>query len=193
MATVKVKRPADGDYYVAPATEQLLQGDLFTNIPIGMVAPPDAVVLDDGAQRFVTGPFGAGPAMMISPSCTIAAQGSEGGDGQYAHPARTVIPVRPLESLTDAGVITGDNVGHFRADRLVNYLYLPEGPNWPESAGLLYLPMSIHHDVIEGERVAQLTGEAFWQLRYKLMAYYGRFKVDPNAFGKTPGPAARSS
>lgn len=191
MATKKVARPADDDYYVDPWTEQMLQGDIFLNVPLGIIAPPDAIVIEEGERRFVTGPFDAGPAMLISPSCAIAAQGKDVEAGQYAHPARILVPIRPLEQLVDAGAIAGDNVGLFKADRLVNYLYLPEGPEWPESAGLLYLPITIHHEVIVQDRAVQLTGPAFWQLRYKLMAFFGGFKIHPDELGPVPGPGER--
>lgn len=191
MATAKVTRPPDDEYYTDPWTDQLLQGDIFLNVPLGMIAPPDAVVIAEGERRFVTGPFDAGPAMLISPSCAIAAQGQGVEAGQYAHPARILIPVRPLEQLVEANAIVGDNLGHFQADRLVNYLYLPAGTDWPESAGLLYLPITIHHEVIAQDRVAQLTGRAFWHLRYKLMAFFGGFKVHPDEFGAVPGPQER--
>jgi len=191
MATTKVARPPDDEYYVDPWTAQMLQGDIFLNVPLAIIAPPDAIVIEEGERRFVTGPFDAGPAMLISPSCAIAAQGRGAEAGQYAHPARILVPIRPLEQLVDAGAIPSDNVALFRADRLVNYFYLPEGPEWPESAGLLYLPMTIHHDVIVQDRAVQLTGPAFWQLRYKLMAFIGGFKVHPDEFGPAPGPGER--
>ena len=189
----KVARPRDDEYYVDPWTEQMLQGDIFLNVPLGVIAPPDAIVMAEGERRFVTGPFDAGPAMLISPSCAIAAQGKDVEPGQYAHEARILVPIRPLEQLVDAGAISDDNVGLFRADRLVNYLYLPEGPAWPESAGLLYLPITIHHDVIAQDRAVQLTGAAFWQLRYKLIAFIGGFKVHPDEFGPVPEPGERRS
>lgn len=193
MAMKKVARPPDDEYYVDPWTEQMLQGDIFLNVPLGMIAPPDAIVIAEGERRFVTGPFDAGPALLISPSCAIAAQGKDVGPGQYAHPARILVPIRPLDELVQAGAISDGNVSLFRADRLVNYLYLPEGPAWPESAGLLYLPITIHHDVIAQDRSVQLTGAAFWQLRYKLIAFIGGFKIHPDEFGPVPGPGERQN
>lgn len=192
MATEKVARPADDDYYVVPWTDQFLQGDIFLNVPLGIIAPPDAVVMDAGERRFVTGPFDAGPAMLISPTCAMAAQGSEAEAGAYAHPARTLVPVRPLEQLVEAGAIANENLANFRADRLVNYLYAPAGPDWPESAVLLYLPITVHHDVIAPDRAVQLTGAAYWHLRYKLMAFFGGYKVHPSEFGGAPRATERT-
>jgi hypothetical protein len=87
------------------------------------------------------------------------------------------------------------NLGHLRADRLVNYLYLPAdaGLGLPESAALLYLPVTIHHDVIAEDRIAQLTGEAFWHFRAKLMAFCGGFLIHPSEFGDPPDPQARTT
>lgn len=63
MDTRKVERPDDGDYFVSPSSEQFLQGDLFANVPFGLPAPPDAVVVGDDGARFITGPFEAGYAI----------------------------------------------------------------------------------------------------------------------------------
>lgn len=57
MATRSLKRPADDDYYAEPWSENLLQGDLFRDVPLGFVAPPDAVVMSEGQRRFITGPL----------------------------------------------------------------------------------------------------------------------------------------
>ena len=194
MATRKLRRPDDDDYYAAPWSEQVLQGDIFDNVPIGFAAPPDAIVVPEGEQRFITGPFDAGPAMLISPSCAIASQGPAQSSGPYGHPARILIPIRPVEELLEVGRgVTQENVALLRLDRLVNFLYLPAGEHGEESAGLLYMPVTMHHDVIAGSRVSQLTGSAFWHLRVKLMAFYGRFLLDPSELGPVPGPTERES
>jgi hypothetical protein len=190
-ARQKFARPADEDYYVEPWTDQQLQGDVFRDVPFGFVAPPDAVVVDEGLRRFITGPFDAGPAMLISPSCAIAAQGPDLPPGSYAHPARILIPLRPVADLLDARAVNDENLGMLRADRLRNYLYVPEGPEWPESAGLLYMPITMHHDVFAGDRVAQLTGVAYWHLRVKLMVFFGGFVVHPDELGPPPAPQDR--
>jgi hypothetical protein len=187
-----LRRPEDTEYYVEPWSETVLQGDIFRDVPIGFASPPDAVIMAEGQRRFITGPFDAGPAMLITPSCVMAAQGSDAAPGAYAHPARTLIPIRPVEELLSAGAVTEGNLGHLRSDRLRNYLYLPEGP-FAESAGLLYLPITVHHDVIAQERIAQLTGVAFWHLRVKLMAYSGGFLLDPSELGDPPAAQERTS
>jgi hypothetical protein len=106
MSARRLQRPADEDYFVEPWSETFLQGDLFDEVPFAIPAPPDAVVIDEGERRFVSGPFDATPAMLISPSCVIAAQGSNVPAGTYAHPARTLVPIRSIDSLLEAGVIT---------------------------------------------------------------------------------------
>jgi hypothetical protein len=193
VTSSKLQRPADVDYYVEPWSDTFLQGDLFKDVPIGFAAPPDAVVMAEGERRFIAGPFDAGPAMLITPSCVMAAQGEDVAPDAYAHPIRTLVPIRPVADLLAAGAISDQNVGHLRADRLKSYVYLPPLDDLPESAALLYLPISLHHDVIARDRIAQLTGVAFWHLRVKLMAYSGGLVVDSARFGPPPDPRDRAS
>ena len=193
MTKPQFKRPKDGDYFVAPWSVGYLQGDIFKDVPLGFAAPPDAIVMAEGERRFITGPFDAGPAMLLSPSCAIAAQGKEAGEGEYAHPARIVAPIRPVQQLLDAGAVTEQNVDMLRADRLRNYLYLPPRGNSPERAALLYLPITVHHAVIAALRTEQLTGEAYWHLRVKLMAFFGSFLLDHGELGPPPDPTERQN
>jgi hypothetical protein len=192
MSGGRLRRPADDDYYVEPWSDTFLQGDIFKDVPLGFAAPPDAVVMAEGERRFITGPFDAGPAMLISPSCAIAAQGSRTKPTMYAHPARIMIPIRPVTELVENGVVTEQNLGLLRADRLVNYFYLPEIGDQAEGAGLLYLPITVHHDVICDQRTSQLTGAAFWHLRVRLMHFYGSFLLDPSELGEVPEPSSRT-
>lgn len=187
-----LRRPSDEEYFVAPWSEGFLQGDVFKDVPVGFASPPDAVVMAEGERRFISGPFDAGDAMLISPSCAIAAQGATATAGMYAHPVRTLVPIRPVAELLEGGAVTEQNVALLRADRLVNYLYLPAFGDRPEGAALLYMPISMHHEVISEERMAQLTGPAFWQLRVKLMLFYGSFLLDPTELGEPPQPTART-
>jgi hypothetical protein len=191
MSASKLHRPADDAYYVEPWSDTFLQGDLFRDVPVAIPAPPDTVVMAEGERRFVSGPFDAGPAMLISPSCAIAAQGPSVSPGSYAHPARTLVPIRPVDELVNAGAIPEHNLGNLRADRL--RLYLPAMSDLPESAALLYMPVTVHHDVIAQDRFAQLTGAAFWHLRIKLMAFVGGFLLDPSELGDVPAPHERQS
>lgn len=193
MSASKLQRPADDAYYVEPWSDTFLQGDLFRDVPVAIPAPPDAVVMAEGERRFVSGPFDAGPAMLISPSCAIAAQGPSVSPGSYALPERTLVPIRPVDELVHAGAIPEHNLGNLRADRLRNYLYLPAVSDMPESVALLYMPITVHHDVIAEARFAQLTGAAFWHMRVKLMAFVGGFLLDPSELGDVPDPRDRRS
>lgn len=195
----KLKRPADDAYYVQPWSDGFLQGDLFKDVPLAIPAPPDAMVMAEGERRFVSGPFDATLALLISPSCVMAAQGPDVPPGSYAHPARTLIPIRPVSDLVEAGAVPEHNLGNLRADRLRNYVYLPAGPGWaadvewPESAALLYMPITVHHDVIAEDRVGKLSGEAFRHLRVKLMAFVGGFLLDHDELGPAEDDHQRSS
>ncbi len=193
MSASRFRRPDDADYYVEPWSDTFLQGDVFTDVPFAMPAPPDAIVMAEGERRFVSGPFDAGPAMLTSPSCAIAAQGPAVAANSYAHPARALVPIRPIDELVGADAITEGNLGNLRADRLRNYLYLPAGPRWPESVALLYMPITMHHDVIADSRAAQLTGVAFWHLRVKLIMFDAGILIDPSVLGDVPAAQERTS
>ncbi len=193
MSARPLQRPDDDAYFVDPWSDTFLQGDIFDEVPFALPAPPDAVVIDEGERRFVSGPFDATLAMLISPSCTIAAQGKNVPQGTYSHPARTLVPIQPVSALLEAGALTGDTAGHLRADRLRNYVYIPSTPSWAESAALLYMPITMHHDVIADTRVAQLTGDAYWHLRVKLMVYIGGFLLDPTELGPVPAAQEREN
>jgi hypothetical protein len=119
--------------------------------------------------------------------------GPERAARSYAHPARTLVPIRPVDELVAASAIPEHNLGNLRADRLVNYLYLPAVSDMPESTALLYMPVTVHHDVIARDRFAQLTGAAFWHLRVKPMAFVGGFLLDPRELGDVPEPHERQS
>ena len=58
-------------------------------------------------------------------------------------------------------------------DSLINYMYLPEMPEhaFPESVALLYMTVTLHHDMIEGQRITQLTFDAAQQLQRKLVHF----------------------
>jgi hypothetical protein len=192
MSASRLRRPPDENYFIKPWSDTFLQGDIFDHVPFAMAAPPDAVFTDEGDRRFVSGPFDSTLAMLISPSCVIAAQGDV-PPGTYAHPARTMVPIRPLKEMVTSGSVPERNVELCRKDRLRSLLYVPAGISWPESVALLHMPITMHHNVIIEERLAQLTGEAFWHLRVKLMAYTGGFLLDPSELGDPPASTERTS
>jgi hypothetical protein len=164
------RRPT-GRYY-EQRTELLSQGDIFVDVPLAYPAPADSVVLEDdesAARRFLSGPLDFGPAVLITPTCSMRAQSSTPG---YAHPVRSLVPLRPVEELLDLGVIDKAKLGLAQSrDSLINYMYMPADRDLDlaESLALLYMPVTLHHEMIVDQRVAQLTIDAARQLQRKLV------------------------
>ncbi|MTD45585.1 hypothetical protein GKE82_24575 [Conexibacter sp. W3-3-2] len=172
-------RPDDHLYY-EDRTTHLRQGDLFTGVPLGLQLP--AEVFNHGNRKFVSGPFEVGFAMLITPSCSMAAQGEP---GRYAHPFRTVVPVWPLEDLVVQGAIKEASLGQLRKyDHLANYLYLPAiaSAQMPESLALLYAPTTLDHGYLEKQRIAQLSVTAAVHLKRQLARHYGGSLFKHEAF-----------
>jgi hypothetical protein len=165
-------RPEDSSYYEW-RTDYFRQGDLFTEIPLGQPFPPNAVDHKEGTRKFLSGPFEPGFGLLLSPSCSIAAQGAV---GQYAHPHRVVAPILSLERLVEEEAIKAGAVDELRrSDHLVNYLYLPPIPaaKMPESLALLYAPITLHHDYLLDRRIAQLSRSAAIHLKRQLALHFG--------------------
>src|ERR671935_2036852 len=98
------ERPADADYYERDRVELFSQGDLFRDVPLAYPLPAGELLVDEdseGGRRFLSGPREFGPAMLITPSCSLGAQGG----GGYAHPVRTLVPLLPLAELVKRGVV----------------------------------------------------------------------------------------
>ena len=164
-------RPHD-DSYFAERTDYVRQGDLFRDVPLGYPWPPDAIDHSEGRRKFLAGPFEPGFGMLVTPTCSFVAQGESGG---YAHPARSLAPILPLERLVSEGAVKEGSIQDLRTyDHLINYLYVPAIPEdgLPESLALLYAATTIHHDYLENRRLAQLSEEAEIHLKYKLSAMY---------------------
>jgi len=150
------------------------QGDIFFDVPLAYPTPADELVIDDdeqqGSRRFLSGPLSVGPAMLITPTCSMRAQG--GGEDGYAHPVRTLIPLRSVQELLDLQVL--DPAKHRLAekrDSLINYMYVPPSDELgiEESLALLYMPVTLHHEMIDGLRITQLTYDGAAQLQKKLV------------------------
>src|SRR3990170_5391913 len=113
-------RPADAEYYERERVELFSQGDLFRDVPLAYPLPANELLVDEesgGGRRFVSGPLTFGPAMLITPSCSLAAQGTSG----YGHPVRTLVPVVPLAELVERGVIKATALSDLRRfDHLIN-------------------------------------------------------------------------
>jgi hypothetical protein len=152
--------------------------------------PASELVVDEeegrGSRRFLSGPLEFGPAMLITPSCSLAAQREAG----YSHPVRTLVPVVPLEHLVEQGVIKESSLNDLRRfDHLINYLYAPPLEvdelkfSMPESVALLYMPVTLHHAFLDGQRISQLAYRGAQQLQRKLVWFYsGWLEDDLNLF-----------
>ena len=179
------ERPADADYYERDRVEIFSQGDLFRDVPLAYPLPANELVVAEaeagGARRFLSGPLAFGPAMLTTPSCSLGAQGTAG----YGHPVRTLVPVIPLAELTDRGLIKETALSDLRRfDHLINYMYLPPLDidelefSMPESVALLYMPVTLHHAFLEGQRVSQLAYRGAQQLHRKLVWFYSGWLED---------------
>jgi hypothetical protein len=181
---VNHERRPQGPYFEQRGT-LLSQGDLFIDVPLAYPMPADEMVVDaeeEGARRFLSGPLSIGAALLITPTCSMRAQG---GGRDYAHPVRTLVPLRPAEELSDLGIL---DVAKLRVaerrDSLINYLYLPASGEFgiPESLALLYMPVTLHHDMIAETRLAQMTYEASAQLQKKLAWHSTSILLERNDF-----------
>ena len=185
----KPERPPDAEYYERDRVELISQGDLFRDVPLAYPLPAGELVVDEassGSRRFLSGPLEFGPAMLITPSCSLGAQGAEG----YGHPVRTLVPVIPLAELVERGVVKETAVPDVRRfDHLINYMYLPPLEvdelefSIPESVALLYMPVTLHNAFLEGQRVSQLAYRGAQQLQRKLVWFYsGWLEEDLDVF-----------
>ena len=185
----KPERPSDADYYERDRVELFSQGDLFRDIPLAYPLPADELLVDEesgGGRRFLSGPLEFGPAMLITPSCSMGAQGTAG----YGHPVRTLVPALPLADVVARGVVKESALNDLRRfDHLINYMYLPPLEvgelefAMPESVALLYMPVTLHHAFLEGQRVSQLAYRGAQQLQRKLVWFYsGWLEDDLDAF-----------
>jgi hypothetical protein len=181
--TTKPERPPDAEYYERDRVELFSQGDLFRDVPLAYPLPADELVVEasGGSRRFLSGPLEFGPAMLVTPSCSLGAQGATG----YGHPVRTLVPVIPLAELVDHGVVKESALADLRRfDHLINYMYLPPLEvdalefSMPESVALLYMPVTLHHAFLEGQRVSQLAYRGAQQLQRKLVWFYSGWLED---------------
>jgi hypothetical protein len=176
------RRPDDGDYYES-RLELCSQGDIFRDVPLAYPLPADEIVEEGhGSRRFLSGPFDVGLAMLVTPTCSMRAQGAP---DRYAHHVRTLVPLRPFEELVEAGLLDDSTAGLARKrDGLINYMYLPgsEELGLPETLALLYMPVSLHHELLEGQRVTQLAVEGARQLQSKLVWFASSLKLDRTTF-----------
>ena len=183
-------RPSDADYYERDRVELFSQGDLFRDVPLAYPLPASELVVDEaegsGSRRFLSGPLEFGPAMLITPSCSLGAQGAAG----YGHPVRTLVPLIPVEELVARGIVKETALADLRRfDHLINSMYVPPLDldelefSMPESVALLYMPVTLHHALLEGQRISQLAYRGAQQLQRKLVWFYsGWLEDDLDAF-----------
>ncbi len=184
------ERPSDAEYYERDRVELFSQGDLFRDVPLAYPLPASELVVDEAegssSRRFLSGPLEFGPAMLITPSCSLGAQGAAG----YGHPVRTLVPLIPVEELVARGIVKETALADLRRfDHLINYMYVPPLEidelefSMPESVALLYMPVTLHHAFLEGQRVSQLAYRGAQQLQRKLVWFYsGWLEDDLDAF-----------
>lgn len=170
------RRPHGG--YYETRTELLSQGDVFSDVPLAYPTPAGEIAMEEPesaeetARVFLSGPLDFGPAMLITPTCSMRSQTPE---RDYAHPVRTLVPLRPVAELVEAGVLDDAKRGLAeRRDSLINYMWIPGDAalGIDDSLALLYMPVTLHHEMIIGSRATQLTYDATSQLQKKL-AWHG--------------------
>src|SRR5260370_25957696 len=88
-------RPEGDDYYETKRVELMSQGDIFSDVPLLYPGVGVGVIEVAGSRHFLSGPLEPGFAMLITPTCSIHAQGSPG----YSHVVLTLVPVLSVEHL----------------------------------------------------------------------------------------------
>jgi len=73
------ERPSDDAYYERDRVPLFSQGDLFRDVPLDYPTPPREIVADEeaagrGSRSFLSGPLEFGPALLITPTCSMRAQ-----------------------------------------------------------------------------------------------------------------------
>lgn len=162
-----------GSYYET-RIDLYSQGDIFREVPLAYPSPAGEIAIEDPdipeetARAFLSGPLDYGHAMLITPTCSMRSQ-TPGRD--YAHPVRTLVPLRTVTELIDMTILDQSkrNLAEKR-DSLINYMWIPgdEHLGIPESLALLYMPVTLHHAMIADQRVTQLARDAACQLQKKL-------------------------
>lgn len=177
-------RPDDASYFVVGRSRLLSQGDIFGNVPRTYPSVSSAVQTDAlGKRRFISGPLDVGYAMLITPTCSMSAQGADG----YAHPVRTVVPLVSAAEALEARSLTAANIEQARRyDELNNYMYLPPLPGEDTGAmlALLYMPITLGHELLvtEGRLLQQLQETAAKQLLRKLVRYQSGYWIPREVF-----------
>lgn len=136
----------------------------------------------DAAGKHFVGEIALGYGLLITPTCDMAEQH---GEGQMAHPYRTLVPVVPLALVLEQTSALEDSSDLLRSrDTIHPYMYLPPlgGVLEQEAVACLFRPTLVAEDFLADppRRIAQLQPAARRHLKVKLAAYWGRALVDPN-------------
>lgn len=174
MPMSREERPQNEDYYEV-RLPLLSQGDIFRDVPLAYPMPAEEIVEEQadtygGSRRYLSGPLDFGLGLLLTPTCSMRQQGNGGGD--YAHPVRTLAPIWPIEGLGE--MVNESSAGLLRKyDSLISLMYIPPNADLgiPESAALLYMPVTLHHNIIDGQRLTQLAIEGARQLQRKLVHF----------------------
>lgn len=152
---------------------------------MGYAFPENSTFEAGGRRSFLSGPFETGFGMLITPTCSLRSQPAD-AQVPYSHEVRTLVPILPFddEKFVKAGILNADAIKQVRThDSAINYMYLPALSGvMPEGLALLYMPLTMHHDVIDGNRVAQLSLEGARQLHRKLVRFYSGWEEGRDFF-----------
>lgn len=176
------RRPTDP--YFETRLSMLSQGDIFRDVPLAYPLPAVEIALEEapGDRRFLSGPFDVGPAILLTPTCSMRDQKDP---TTYAHPVRTLAPLRTVVELEKQGVLDRSKLALAqKRDGLINYMYIPasEELGIEESLALLYMPVTLHHDMVATSRVTQLSFAGARQLQRKLAWHATSLYIDLQDF-----------
>lgn len=174
-------RPYDEEYWTQPWSVALFAGDLFEAVPFGdQPTVMYTAEAGDAAGKHFIGEIALGYGLLITPTCDMTEQH---GDGDTAHPYRTLVPIVPLALVLEQTGALGTSADLLRSrDTIHPYLYLPPlaGVLEEEAVACLFRPTLVSDDFLAEppRRVAQLQPAARRHLKVKLAAYWGRVAVD---------------
>jgi len=181
-------QPRPKERYYETRTALFSQGDIFNDVPLAYPLPAGEIAIEDpddsgeATRSFLSGPLDYGAAMLITPTCSMRSQTP---GREYAHPVRTLVPLRPVIELIDMGALDQAKRGLAeKRDSLINYMWIPadEQLGLPDSVALLYMPVTLHHDLIAHSRLTQLTQDAARQMQKKLAWHATSMLIDRAEF-----------
>jgi len=175
-------RPHDEEYWQRPWSRTLFAGDLFEAIPFGDQPTVLYAAEQDASGKHFLGEIAFGYGLLITPTCDMTEQH---GTNMLAHPFRVLVPVVPLDLVTEQTGALQNNAGLLRGrDAITSYMYLPPLPGILDSdqVACLFRPTLVSDDFLRDppRRIAQLQPHARRHLKIKLAAYWGRVIANPD-------------